>query len=81
MILMYTRLFLPVKNEKLIMQTCWRSRDLFKAWEANVNGMIRIQKSVANNLGLNIGEFIEFINSLHIYGKDIKEVKDKLNSL
>ncbi|MHA1293092.1 MAG: thymidylate synthase [Promethearchaeota archaeon] len=74
------RLFFRLKNNKLILQTSWRSRDLFKAWEANVNGMIRLQKSIANKLKVEIGEYVDFNNSLHIYGKDIKEVKELLNS-
>ncbi|MCK4384328.1 MAG: hypothetical protein KAW66_13595, partial [Candidatus Lokiarchaeota archaeon] len=54
----------------------WRSRDLFRAWEANVNGMIRIQKYVADQLGLEMGHYLDFSNSLHIYGNTISEVKD-----
>jgi len=65
-----------VKDDKLIMQTTWRSRDLFRAWEANVNGMIRIQKYVAEQLGVEIGHYLDFSNSLHIYGNTISEVKD-----
>lgn len=75
------RLFFRIKNEKLIMQTCWRSRDLFKAWAPNVNGMIRIQKFIADEMNMQLGEYIDFSNSLHVYGKDIKEVRELLNSL
>ena len=75
------RLFFRIKNEKLILQTSWRSRDLFKAWEPNVNGMIKIQELVAKELGLDLGEYIDFSNSLHIYGKDIKEVRELLDSV
>ena len=72
------RLYFRIKENKLILQTCWRSRDLFKAWEANVNGMIRIQKMVADELGLEVGEYVDFSNSLHIYGQDIEHVKSIL---
>ena len=75
------RLYFRIKDEKLILQTCWRSRDLFKAWEPNVNGMIRMQKFIADELGIETGEYVDFCNSLHIYGKDIKEVKELLNRL
>jgi thymidylate synthase (methanogen type) len=75
------RLHFRVKNDKLILQTTWRSRDLYKAWEANVNAMIRIQKHVADKLGLEVGEYIDFSNSLHIYGKDIEDVKKLLENL
>ncbi|MHA2431391.1 MAG: thymidylate synthase, partial [Promethearchaeota archaeon] len=67
-----------IKDGKLLMQTTWRSRDLFRAWEANVNGMIRIQKFIADELGVEMGHYLDFSNSLHIYGNTISEVKDML---
>ncbi|MFX1324500.1 MAG: thymidylate synthase [Promethearchaeota archaeon] len=72
------RIFMRIKDGQLIMQTTWRSRDLFRAWEANVNGMIRIQKDIADKLGVEIGHYLDFSNSLHIYGNTISEVKDML---
>jgi thymidylate synthase len=70
-----------IKEGKLIMQTTWRSRDLFRAWEANVNGMIRIQKDIADKLGVEMGHYLDFSNSLHIYGNTISEVKDMLHRM
>ena len=75
------RIYMRIINGKLTMQTTWRSRDLFRAWEANVNGMIRIQKKVAEELGVEIGNYVDFCNSLHIYGSTIPEVKDMLNRM
>ncbi|MFX1293030.1 MAG: thymidylate synthase [Promethearchaeota archaeon] len=75
------RIFMRIKDGKLIMQTTWRSRDLFRAWEANVNGMIRIQKNIADKLGVQMGHYLDFSNSLHIYGSTISEVKDMLNRM
>ncbi|MBY9006562.1 MAG: hypothetical protein KGD63_07365 [Candidatus Lokiarchaeota archaeon] len=72
------RIWMRIKNKKLVMQTTWRSRDLFRAWEANVNGMVRIQKMVAEQLNVKIGSYIDFSNSLHIYGNTILEIKDIL---
>ncbi|MFX1312168.1 MAG: thymidylate synthase [Promethearchaeota archaeon] len=72
------RIFMRIKDRHLIMQTTWRSRDLFRAWEANVNGMIRIQKSIADELGVEMGHYLDFSNSLHIYGNTISEVKDMI---
>ena len=75
------RIFMRIKEGKLLMQTTWRSRDLFRAWEPNVNGMIRIQKKVADQLGVEMGHYLDFSNSLHIYGNTISEVKDMLNRM
>ncbi|MFX0029909.1 MAG: thymidylate synthase [Candidatus Hermodarchaeota archaeon] len=72
------RIFMRIKEGKLIMQTTWRSRDLFRAWEANVNGMIRIQKTIADKLCVEVGHYLDFSNSLHIYGSTVVEVKDML---
>lgn len=75
------RIYMRIKNDKLIMQTTWRSRDLFRAWEANVNGMIRIQKYVADQLNVDVGHYLDFSNSLHIYGNTIEEVNDILKRM
>jgi len=75
------RIYMRVKDGKLIMQTTWRSRDLFRAWEANVNGMLRIQKSIADQLGVEMGHYLDFSNSLHIYGNTIVELKDMLSRM
>lgn len=75
------RIYMRIKEGRLLMQTTWRSRDLFRAWEANVNGMIRIQKSVADELGVEMGHYLDFSNSLHIYGSTIPEVKDILTRM
>jgi thymidylate synthase len=70
-----------VKDDKLLMQTTWRSRDLFRAWEANVNGMIQIQKYIADKLGVDMGHYLDFSNSLHIYGNTISEVNDMFSRM
>ncbi|MHA2007525.1 MAG: thymidylate synthase [Promethearchaeota archaeon] len=75
------RIFMRIKDKRLMMHTTWRSRDLFRAWEANVNGMIRIQKLVADRLGVEMGHYLDFSNSLHIYGNTISEVKDMLQRM
>lgn len=75
------RIYMRIKDGKLLMQTTWRSRDLFRAWEANVNGMIRIQKFVADELGVELGHYLDFSNSLHIYGNTISEVRDIFNRM
>jgi thymidylate synthase (methanogen type) len=75
------RIWMRVKNNQLLMQTTWRSRDLLRAWEANVNGMIRIQKMVADKLDIEMGSYLDFSNSLHIYGNTFKEVEDILTRM
>lgn len=75
------RIWFRILDNKLHMETTWRSRDLFKAWSANVNAMITLQQYVAHELNVEIGSYIDISNSLHIYGKDLKELKDLLSRI
>jgi len=70
------RLWFRVFDGKLRMNAHWRSRDLFGAWEANVNGMLQIGKYVAEQIGVEFGEYFDFCDSLHIYGKKKKVYKE-----
>jgi thymidylate synthase len=75
------RLWFRVKDGKLISEASWRSRDLWSAWQSNVNAVMRIQEQIARELNVEIGEYIDFSNSLHIYGKDINKAKELLTQL
>ncbi|MBN2150999.1 MAG: hypothetical protein JW839_06125 [Candidatus Lokiarchaeota archaeon] len=63
------RIWFRVHEGKLRTNTHWRSRDLFGAWEANVNGMLLIAKRVAEELGVEVGGYTDFCDSLHVYGR------------
>ncbi|KKN57628.1 hypothetical protein LCGC14_0560000 [marine sediment metagenome] len=75
------RIWCRIIDNKLTMATTWRSRDLFKAWQANVNGMIQLQKILAKELEVEVGNYIDISNSLHIYGRDLKELIDILERI
>ncbi|KKN10482.1 hypothetical protein LCGC14_1036040 [marine sediment metagenome] len=75
------RIWCRIIDNKLTMTTTWRSRDLFKAWEANVNGMIQLQKLIAEELEVEVGNYIDISNSLHIYGRDLRELIDILERI
>ncbi len=70
------RIWARIINGKLHLQTSWRSRDLYRALGANCVGMIAIQKMIAKKLSVEMGTYVDFSNSLHIYGqrKVIEEV-------
>lgn len=63
------RLWFRVRAGRLSMNAHWRSRDLFGAWEANVNGMFQIATSIATALDVTFTEYYDFCDSLHIYGR------------
>ena len=70
------RIWFRIFDGKLRMNAHWRSRDLFGAWEANVNGMIQIGQLVAKEAGVVLGDYFDFCDSLHIYGKKKKLYKE-----
>ncbi len=68
------RIWMKAVGNSLIMHTTWRSRDLFWAASANMLVMTEIQKMVAQDLGLQVGVYIDFSDSAHIYEKNWPEV-------
>ncbi len=75
------RLHFRIKNNKLILNSHWRSRDLFKAWQSNVNAMLHIQRFVATKVGVGMGSYVDISNSLHIYGRDIFDAKQVIEHI
>jgi len=65
------RIWSRVVNGKLNMHTHWRSRDALKAWGLNVFAFAHLHKKWAGQMGIGVGVYREFIDSCHIYGKDI----------
>ncbi|NMC03781.1 MAG: hypothetical protein GYA24_01150 [Candidatus Lokiarchaeota archaeon] len=63
------RIWFRVHEGKLRMNTHWRSRDLFGAWEANINGMFLIAKQIAEALKVDFGDYVDMCDSLHLYGR------------
>jgi len=68
------RMWMKAVDNNLIMHTTWRSRDLFWAASANMLVMTEIQKMVAEDLGLQVGTYIDFSDSAHIYEKNWPDV-------
>ncbi|MHA1270050.1 MAG: thymidylate synthase [Candidatus Helarchaeota archaeon] len=73
--------FRIVNEESLILETMWRSRDLHKAWNANANAMVELGKQIAKRLDLELIQYVDFSNSLHIYNSDFEEVESIFNIL
>ena len=63
------RLWFRVFDGKLHMDTHWRSRDLFGAWEANINGMFQIARQVAEGVNAEFTDYVDMCDSLHVYGR------------
>jgi len=71
-------LWFRIENNKLNMNVRFRSNDLFKAAFMNMIALTELQKTIANKLDVEIGEYLHISDSMHIYGKDIKDVEKML---
>lgn len=66
-----------IENSKLVMHVHMRACDVFKKILMNLNICIQLMKYVSETLNLQIGHYIHFVDSLHMYNIDI----DKINEI
>lgn len=74
----FQRGILRVVDGKLNFHTHWRSRDLIKAWGSNVFGFAYLHEWFSMRLRVPVGVYREFIDSLHIYGRDIEFARNQV---
>ncbi len=72
----FQRAWCRVRNGKLDFHSHWRSRDMLKAFGSNVFAFAHLHKKYADELGFSVGVYREFIDSAHIYGRDIEYAKN-----
>ena len=75
------RLWFRVQNGKLNMNIHMRSNDSFKAAFMNIYAFVELQKWVADQVGVEIGEYIHIVDSFHIYGSYFKEFEGFLETV
>jgi len=70
------RLWIRIIEDKyMVLETAWRSRDLYKAFPANLVAITEVGKWLAEQLDLEFVQYVDFSNSLHIYKSDYAEVE------
>jgi thymidylate synthase len=67
------RLWFRIDGGKLHMNIHMRSNDAFKAAFMNMYGFTELQREMANQLGVEPGEYIHIADSFHIYGSYFNE--------
>lgn len=70
-----------IEGKYLVMETHWRSRDLFRAWGSNVLAMTELGKWIAEELDLEFTQYTDFSNSLHIYKGSYKDVEQYFETI
>jgi thymidylate synthase len=69
---------LMIRDGKLIMTNFFRGCDCWNAFPFNMFGIAKLQAEIAEKLGVEAGEFIVHIGSVHIYKTHIKEIEEYL---
>lgn len=59
-----------IRDKKLYLKVLFRSNDACKAAFSNAFALIQLQKRVADDLGVSVGEYIHRANSYHCYERD-----------
>jgi thymidylate synthase len=69
------------------METCWRSRDAYKAAFWNMYAFTELQKHIAHEISrltgqrIELGAYVDFTNSFHVYERDFEDVERRLLKL
>ncbi|MGQ9691175.1 MAG: thymidylate synthase [Thermoproteota archaeon] len=76
------RLWFRVYDDRLLIESCWRSRDATKAAFMNIYALTILQRRVAEELSKKTGrtiapgEYVDFSNSYHIYEPDFEKAEN-----
>ena len=69
------RVWCTIRDGKLVLHTSWRSRDIFRAMHMNILALTELQKMVSEQLNVEVGPYMDFSNSAHIYEKTYGDVE------
>jgi thymidylate synthase (methanogen type) len=67
--------FRIIKDKYMVAESHWRSRDLFNAVGANMVGVTELCKWIAEQLNVQLVQYTDYSNSLHLYAKSYPEVE------
>lgn len=67
---------LKVRDGKLEWMQIMRSNDVYRGLPYNIIQFTTLQEVMAGWLGLELGEYNQISNSLHVYERDLEQVKD-----
>lgn len=64
-----------IQEGKLFMTAYFRSNDMYNAWPKNAFALRKLQKLIADEVGVTLGPLITISNSAHIYKSSWKKAK------
>jgi thymidylate synthase len=56
-----------VRDDRLVMSAYIRSNDIYRAWVQNAYGLRRLQSTLGDKVGAQIGDLMTFSQSAHVY--------------
>ena len=75
------RMWFRISDDKLNMNVHMRSNDAYKAGFMNMHAFTELQKMVAEEIGVEPGEYIHISDSFHIYGSYFKDFEGFLKEV
>jgi thymidylate synthase len=75
------RIWFKVYGNRLVMHSEWRSRDIFRAANANILALTELQRQIASKLDYDVGTYMDFTNSAHIYERSYRDVERFMKTL
>ena len=70
-----SQLYFRMIDGKLDMHSHSRANDAYRLLMMDMQVMMTIQKTVADKLGVKPGRFVHFVDSLHLYKRDVADIK------
>lgn len=65
-----------IRDGKLNMRTHMRSNDLWLGYPYDLFQFTTLQRAVAAFLELPVGEYVHFVDSMHVYERDLDKIRD-----
>ena len=73
-----TQIVWSIRAGKLVQTANFRSHDVFVAWLLNAFALRRLQKQIAERVGIGLGKLVILSNSAHVYENNWKEAEKML---
>ncbi|MEM3079523.1 MAG: thymidylate synthase [Thermoproteota archaeon] len=70
-----------VSDEYLEMHTSWRSRDAYNAAFMNMYALVQLQKTIANQIGVKVGQYVDYSDSYHVYQRNLNQLDKFLETV
>jgi thymidylate synthase len=64
-----------IRDGALVQTTHMRSNDLWWGWCYDLTMFTQLQHSVANAVGIPVGEYVHYVDSFHMYTKNVKDLE------